>query len=48
MALKASTEPLPELVEFLDPFASHFLRSEGREDLERYCTGLLSDPFVIG
>ncbi len=43
MALKASTEPLPELVEFLDPFASHFLRSEGREDLERYCTGLLSD-----
>ena len=43
MPLKASTEALPDLAEFLDPFTSHFLRSEGREDLERYCTGLLSD-----
>lgn len=43
MPLKASTEALPDLAEFLEPFASHFLRSEGREDLERYCTGLLSD-----
>ena len=43
MVLKASTEPLPELAEFLAPFADHFVRSEGREDLERYSTGLLSD-----
>jgi SRSO17 transposase len=43
MVLKASTEPLPELAEFLAPFAHHFQRSEGREDLERYSTGLLSD-----
>ena len=43
MPLKASTEALPDLAEFLDPFASHFRRSEGRDDLERYCTGLLSD-----
>ena len=43
MPQKASTEALPDLAEFLDPFASHFLRSEGREDLERYCTGLRSD-----
>lgn len=35
MALKASIEPLPELAEFLAPFASHFVRSEGRENLER-------------
>jgi hypothetical protein len=35
MALKASTAPLPELAEFLAPFAPHFQRSEGREDLER-------------
>lgn len=43
MPIKASTEPLPELAEFLAPFAHHFQRSEGREDLERYSTGLLSD-----
>ena len=43
MVPKASTEPLPELAEFLAPFAHHFGRSEGREDLERYSTGLLSD-----
>jgi SRSO17 transposase len=43
MVLKASTEPLPALAEFLAPFAHHFVRSEGREDLERYSTGLLSD-----
>ena len=43
MPLKASTEALPDLAEFLEPFAGHFLRSEGREDLERYSTGLLSD-----
>jgi SRSO17 transposase len=43
MIPKASTEPLPELAEFLAPFAHHFQRSEGRGDLERYSTGLLSD-----
>jgi len=43
MPIKAATEPMPELSEFLAPFAHHFLRSEGREDLERYSTGLLSD-----
>lgn len=43
MVPKASTEPLPELAEFLAPFAHHFGRCEGREDLERYSTGLLSD-----
>ena len=43
MPPKASTDPLPELAEFLAPFADHFLRSEGRDDLDRYCTGLLSD-----
>jgi len=43
MVIKASSEPLPDLAEFLSPFAHHFLRSEGREDLERYSTGLLSD-----
>jgi SRSO17 transposase len=43
MPLKASTEVLPELAAFLAPFAPHFQRSEGRDDLERYCTGLLSD-----
>ena len=43
MPLKASTEALPDLAAFLEPFADHFLRSEGRDDLERYFTGLLSD-----
>ncbi len=31
MPAKASTEALPELAEFLAPFAGQFLRSEGRE-----------------
>ena len=39
----ASKEPLPELREFLLPFSNYFQRSEGRQDLERYTTGLLSD-----
>lgn len=43
MVFKAATTPLPDLAEFLAPFAHHFVRSEGREDLERYSTGLLSD-----
>ena len=38
-----SDEPLPELAEFLSPFDKHFVKSEGRENLERYSTGLLSD-----
>ena len=43
MVPKAPMEPLPELVEFLAPYTDLFVRSEGREDLERYTTGLLSD-----
>lgn len=43
MPIKATAEPLPELAEFLAPFDHHFVRSEGRQDLERYSTGLLSD-----
>lgn len=39
----AAEKPLPELADFLSPLAPHFHRSEGREDLERYSTGLLSD-----
>jgi SRSO17 transposase len=34
---------LPELDEFLRPFHPHFGRSEGRESLERYLTGLLTE-----
>lgn len=43
MKVVAASEPLPELAEFLAPYAHHFARSEAREDLERYTTGLLSD-----
>jgi SRSO17 transposase len=39
----ASDKPLPELAEYLSPFDKYFTRSEGRESLERYSTGLLSD-----
>ena len=35
--------PLPELAEFLEPFRVHFQRSEGRQALERYLTGLLTE-----
>src|SRR5947208_12441486 len=35
--------PLPELAEFLEPFRVHFQRSEGRQSLERYLTGLLTE-----
>ena len=35
--------PLPELAEFLDPFRVHFRRSEGRQSLERYLSGLLTE-----
>lgn len=34
---------LPELDEFLRPFHIHFCRSEGRQSLERYLTGLLTE-----
>ena len=43
MVIKAAIEPLTDLAAFLAPFAHHFHRSEGREDLERYSTGQLSD-----
>ena len=34
---------MPELAEFLDPFRVHFRRSEGRQTLERYLCGLLTE-----
>ena len=40
---KASTEPLPEISAFLEPFAPLFRRSQSRHSLERYVTGLLTD-----
>ena len=40
---KASPEPLPELVAFLEPFAPLFRRHTSRESMERYLTGLLTD-----
>src|SRR5919112_1587082 len=40
---KASTEPLPEIAEFLMPFAPLFRRAQSRQSLERYKTGLLTD-----
>ncbi len=40
---KASTDPLPELSSFLEPFALLFRRSQSRHSLERYVTGLLTD-----
>jgi SRSO17 transposase len=39
----APSTPLPELAEFLAPFRVHFHRSEGRQSLERYLTGLLTE-----
>jgi SRSO17 transposase len=41
--LKASPDPLPELAAFLAPLAPLFRRTESRESLERYVTGLLTD-----
>lgn len=41
--LKASPDPLPEVAAFLEPFAPLFRRTESRESLERYITGLLTD-----
>jgi SRSO17 transposase len=40
---KASPEPLPELVTFLEPFAPLFRRHTSRDSMERYLTGLLTD-----
>ena len=39
----ASTDPLPEISAFLEPFAPLFRRSQSRQSLERYVTGLLTD-----
>jgi SRSO17 transposase len=39
----APSAALPELDEFLRPFHAHFSRSEGRQSLERYLTGLLTE-----
>lgn len=39
----ASDKPLPELADYLSTYDRYFVRSEGRENLERYSTGLLSD-----
>jgi SRSO17 transposase len=38
-----SNRPLPQLARYLYSFNKYFIRSEGRETLERYSTGLLSD-----
>jgi SRSO17 transposase len=40
---KASSDPLPELATFLEPFAPLFRRIQSRQSLERYITGLLTD-----
>jgi SRSO17 transposase len=40
---KASSEPLPEIYSFLEPFAPLFRRSQSRHSLQRYVTGLLTD-----
>jgi SRSO17 transposase len=40
---KASSDPLPEISAFLEPFAPLFRRSQSRQSLERYITGLLTD-----
>jgi SRSO17 transposase len=39
----APAAPLPELDAFLRPFHVHFARSQGRQSLERYLTGLLTE-----
>ncbi len=40
---KAGLEPLDDLSQFLEPFGDLVLRSESREAMERYTTGLLAD-----
>jgi len=39
----ASDRPLPEVADYLSTYNRYFVRTEGRENLERYSTGLLSD-----
>lgn len=41
--IKAGAEPLAELAAFLKPFGELVARSESRQALERYATGLLAD-----
>jgi len=43
MDVDASPDALPELQEFLAPFQVRFRRPEGREALERYTTGRLTE-----
>jgi SRSO17 transposase len=43
MDVHASPAELPELKEFLEAFRVSFRRPEGREALERYTTGLLTE-----
>jgi hypothetical protein len=43
MDVHASPAELPELQEFLGAFQVRFRRPEGREALERYTTGLLTE-----
>lgn len=40
---KASPDPMPEVAVFLAPFSPLLRRTESRESLERYVTGLLTD-----
>lgn len=40
---KAGPAPLTDLAEFLEPFGELVRRSESRQSMERYATGLLSD-----
>ena len=40
---QVTSTPLPELAEYLEPFRVHFRRSEGRQSLERYLSGLLTE-----
>ncbi len=40
---KASSDPLPEISAFLEPFAPLFRRVQSQQSLERYVTGLLTD-----
>ena len=40
---QAPAAAMPELAEFLAPFHAHFKRSEARDALDRYMTGLLTE-----
>jgi hypothetical protein len=41
--LKADRQALPDLAKFLRPFSSLVVRSECRESIKRFTTGLLVD-----